>query len=167
MIKILILLPGLLVLLSPAYAEVAINLVKPENGFTFRIPDEPETLDWNRAHTAIEPNILMNIMEGLVTFGANYSVEPALAESWTISADEKVYTFKLRHHVQWSDGFFLKAQDFVESWKRLLSPITAAAYAYLLHDIVGAEDYSKGKIKDFDKVGSKALDERTFQVTIA
>ena len=54
--------------------------------------------------------------------------------------DQKVYTFTLRKNVKWSDGTPLKAQDFVEGWKRLLTPATGAPYAYLLYDVVGAED---------------------------
>ena len=134
--------------------------------FTFRLPADPETLDWNRAHTAIETYILTNIMDGLVTHDANLKVVPALAQSWTKSADGKVYTFKLRPGVAWSDGVPLKAQDFVYSWKRLLSPITAASYAYLLFDVEGAEDFYKGKNKDFAAVGIKALDNSTFQVKL-
>ena len=134
--------------------------------FTFRIRDEPETLDWNRAHTAVEAYILMNLMEGLVTYEGSSTVAPALAQSWDISPDGKVYTFKIRPGVKWSDGVPLKAQDFVYSWRRLLSPLTAASYAYLLFDIEGAEKFNQGKLLDFDQVGIKALDDLTFQVKL-
>lgn len=135
--------------------------------FTFRLLGEPETLDWNRAHTPIETYILMNIMEGLVTFDAHLKVMPALAERWEISADRKTYTFVLRSGVVWTDGVPLKAQDFVYSWKRLLSPFTAASYASFLFDIEGAEDFNKGKNPDFSSVGIKAIGDRTFQVKLA
>jgi peptide/nickel transport system substrate-binding protein len=39
--------------------------------------------------------------------------EPALAESWTISEDEKTITYRLRPNLQWSDGNDLTAKDFV------------------------------------------------------
>ncbi len=140
--------------------------------FSFRIRDEPETLDWNRAHTMVESAILMNLMEGLVTLEsgvfskAGTKISPALAESWTLSQEGKVYTFKLRTGVKWSDGVLVKAQDFVYSWKRLLSPLTAASYAYLLFDIQGAEAFNRGMIQDFNQVGIKAIDSSTFQVTL-
>src|SRR4051794_28951587 len=38
----------------------------PSKTFTLRINGEPETLDWNKAHTPIETYILTNIMDGLV-----------------------------------------------------------------------------------------------------
>ncbi len=134
--------------------------------FTFRIPGEPETLDWNRAHTPIETYILLNLMEGLLAFDENLKPIPCLAESWKLSSDGRTYIFKLRKDVKWSDGVSLKAQDFVYSWKRLISPATAASYAYFLFDIEGAEWYYKGVLKDFNSVGIKALDEQTFQVKL-
>ncbi len=135
--------------------------------FTFRLLGEPETLDWNRAHTPIETYLLMNLMEGLVTYDSDMKIAPALATSWTLSPDGTTYTFKLRPGVKWSDGVTLKARDFVYSWKRLLSPTTAASYAYFLFDVKGAEDFNKGKITDFNQVGVKALDDQTFEVKLA
>jgi len=134
--------------------------------FRFRLRDEPETLDWHRAHTAVETDILMNIMEGLVTFNSDLKIVPALAESWSISQDGKTYLFKLRRGVQWSDGVVLRAQDFVYSWKRLLSPLTAAPYYNFLFDVEGAQAFSEGKLLDFSQVGVKALDDSTLQVKL-
>lgn len=46
--------------------------------------------------------------------------EPALAESWTISADEKTITYRLRPNLKWSDGEPLTAKDFVFTANQLL-----------------------------------------------
>lgn len=140
---------------------------RPLKTFTFRLLGDPETLDWNRAHTAVETYLLTNLMEGLVAHDSKMNVEPALAESWTKSPDGKTYTFKLRQGLKWSDGVPLKAEDFVYSWKRLLSPITSASYAYLLFDIDGAEEFYKGQIDDFSKVGVSAPDEHTLIVRLS
>ncbi len=134
--------------------------------FNFRLTGDPETLDWNRAHTAMETFLLMNLMDGLVAFDSKLKVVPALAKTWTRSDDGKTYTFKLREDVKWEDGVRLTAKDFVHSWKRLLSPTTAASYAYLLFDIEGAENFNKGTLKDFGQVGIKAPDDFTFQVKL-
>jgi oligopeptide transport system substrate-binding protein len=150
-----------------AQASSSPSPVPSEKVLSVRLIGEPETLDWNRAHTPVETFILTNLMEGLVTFDSNMQVSQALAESWNISKDKKTYTFKLRPGVKWSDGVPLKAKDFVYSWKRLLSPATAAAYAYFLFDIVGAESFNKGTIKDFSKVGVKALNDSTLQVKLS
>lgn len=44
------------------------------------------------------------LYEPLVSYQENGKLEPALAESWTISDDGKTYTFKLRQGVKFSDG---------------------------------------------------------------
>ena len=162
----------LMILISFLLAPSVRAETKPEKNaagkktFSFRLMGEPETLDWNRGYTTMETYILMNLMDGLVNIDQNLKVTPSLAERWTVSADQKTYTFYLRKDVKWSDGVTLKASDFVTSWKRLLSPRTGAHYGYMLYDIEGAEDFAKGKQTDFKTVGVKALDATTLQVKL-
>ena len=80
--------------------------------------------------------------------------------------DGKVYTFKIRPNAKWSDGRPLTASDFVESWKRTLSPETAASYNYQLFYVKNAQPFAEGKITDFSQVGVKALDDHTLEVTL-
>lgn len=134
--------------------------------FKFRLLAEPATFDWHQASTAVETPLMMNLMEGLTEVDKNLKPVPCLAEKIEISKDQKVYTFTLRKNVKWSDGVVLKAQDFVEGWKRLLDPATAAPYAYLLYDLVGAEDFAKKKDTDFSKVGVTAKGDSTLVVTL-
>lgn len=144
----------------------ALGATEPRK-FSLRLPGEPETLDWNLAHTMVETYLLMNLMDGLVTLNDRLEPKPDLAQSWSVSADGKTYTFKLKPGVIWSDGVPLRAKDFVYSWRRLLSPLTAASYAYFLFDVEGAEDFNRGKIKDFAQVGVQALDDQTLQVRLS
>ena len=58
---------------------------------------------------------------------------PGAAESWTVSDDGTVYTFKLRQGAIWSDGSPVTADDFVYSFRRLEDPATAAEYASMLY----------------------------------
>jgi len=53
-------------------------------------------------------------------------VEPALAESWSLSPDGKTLTFKMRPGEKFSDGSSLTAQDAAWSIRRVLLPATAA-----------------------------------------
>lgn len=134
--------------------------------FKFRLLAEPTTFDWHIASTAVETPIMMNIMEGLTEVDSALKPKGCLAEKVIMSKDQKTYTFQLRKGVKWSDGVPLKAQDFVEGWKRLLTPSTAAPYAYLLYDVVGAEDFNKKPGQDFSKVGVVAKDDSTLVVTL-
>ena len=45
---------------------------------------------------------------------------PDLAESWTVEADQKTWTFKLRKGLRWSDGLPLTADDVVFTWNDLI-----------------------------------------------
>lgn len=134
--------------------------------FKFRLMAEPTSFDWHQTSTSVETPLMMNLMEGLMEVDTNLKPKACLAEKLSLSKDQKVYTFTLRKNVKWSDGTPLKAQDFVEGWKRLLTPATGAPYAYLLYDVVGAEEFNKKQSTDFSKVGVVAKDDFTFVVTL-
>ncbi len=105
-------------------------------------------------------------MGGLTQFDNNLNPVPAIAKRWVISNNGKRYAFYLRDDVYWTDGVSVTAYDFEYSWKRLLSPDTAAEYAYFLYDINNAQEYNSGKIKDFSLVGIKAIDKHTLIVDL-
>lgn len=131
-----------------------------------RIHSEPPTLDWNLATDNVSILLLQNIMEGLAEYDSKLQPKPALAKSWKVSADGKTYTYTLQDNITWSDGVPLTAQHFWDSWERLLNPKTASEYAYFLYDVVGAKEYSEGKLKDPTKLGFKAINAKTFVVTL-
>ncbi len=73
---------------------------------------EPPHLDPTAgAAAAIDEVLYANVFEGLTRIGAGGEVEPALAQSWTISDDGKVYTFKLHDGVKFHDGTPFSAAD--------------------------------------------------------
>src|SRR6476469_6093479 len=94
---------------------------------------DPETLDPHKTSTSAEANILRDLFEGLVMQDANANLIPGVAESWTISPDGTVYTFKLRADAVWSNGDPVTADDFVYSFRRMQDPATAAEYASMLY----------------------------------
>lgn len=91
---------------------------------------------------------------------------PALAEKWDISADNLRYTFHLRANAKWSNGDPVTAQDFVASYKRILTASLGAHYASLLYIIERAEPFHKGKLTDFAQVGVSALNAHTLQIKL-
>lgn len=129
---------------------------------------EPQDLDGQTITGVPEHKIMMALSEGLVAEDpVDLHPVPGMAESWEISEDGLVYTFRLRENLKWSNGSPLVAGDIVESFRRILSPNLAAEYAYLIYNFVnGAKDYYEGKITDFAQVGFKAPNDRTFVVTL-
>ncbi|QZY56582.1 peptide ABC transporter substrate-binding protein [Crassaminicella profunda] len=51
------------------------------------------------------------IYEGLIRLDENLNAQPALAESWNVSADGLEWTFKLRDDVVWHDGKVFTSED--------------------------------------------------------
>lgn len=126
---------------------------------------DPESLDPHKTSTVYEANILRDLFTGLMAQDAKAEVIPGAAESYTVSADGKVYTFKMRANGKWSDGTPVTAHDFVYSWQRLVNKDTAAEYAYMLAPVVNAEAITKGEKKP-EELGVKAVDDLTFEVTL-
>ena len=80
---------------------------------------EPPHLDPTAgAAAAIDEVVYANVFEGLTRIGRGGEVLPALAASWDISDDGKIYTFKLHSGVKFHDGTDLTAEDVVYSLDR-------------------------------------------------
>ncbi len=126
---------------------------------------EPQTLDQAQTSINIEAFILKDLYEGLTIYDAAGKIVPGAAESWTLSDDGTVYTFKIRADAKWSDGSPVTAEDFVFSFKRVEDPKTAAKYANILYPIKNAEKLNKGEGK-LDDLGIKAVDEKTLEITL-
>lgn len=122
------------------------------------LESEPPSLDWSISTDTTSSLVTMNIMEGLVTYNLadrELSPAPALATEWKASENARVWTFKIRKGVKWTDGKEFTGQDVIDGWERILNPATASEYAYFLFGVKNARDYNSGKLKDFSKVGIK------------
>ncbi|MEI6287347.1 MAG: peptide ABC transporter substrate-binding protein [Bacillota bacterium] len=129
------------------------------------VSTEPGTLDPRKSEGSPEGLILFQLFEGLVTENSKGDIVPAAAEKWEVSADGTTYTFHLRPGLKWGSGMPLTAQDFEWTWKSTLDPATGSNFTEMLYFLKGAEDYNKGK-GTADKVGVKAVDDRTLVVTL-
>ncbi len=87
------------------------------------IAEDTASLDPARAYETLPTIVHRSTYETLVTFpaGGVDSIEPALAESWTISDDGLVYTFTLNPAAVFSNGDPVKASDVVFSFNRMVN----------------------------------------------
>jgi oligopeptide transport system substrate-binding protein len=127
---------------------------------------EPQDLDFQIVTGVPEHHLALTFFEGLVSEDPQLNVVPGVAERWEISPDGLLYNFHLRADAHWSNGDPVTADDFIQSYRRMISPALGAAYANMLWYVVGAEDYTKGKLTDFAQTGFKAPDARTVQLTL-
>ena len=128
---------------------------------------EPADLDPQVSTVYTDYNILIALFEGLTVIDeATSQAIPGAAERWGVSADGLTYTFHLRENGRWSNGDPVTAQDFVTSYHRILSPALGSEYAYMLFPVKNAEAFNTAKITDFSQVGFRAVDARTFEITL-
>lgn len=125
---------------------------------------EPETLDPSLAADLPDAEIIGDLMVGLFMPDPAARPYPAMATSWTTSADGLTWTFRLRE-TRWSDGTPLTADDFVFSWQRLVTPATASTYAYYLYPVKNAEPINAGKMAP-ETLGIRAPNDHTLEVRL-
>ena len=80
-----------------------------------------DTLDANTTSTVLVRTMHEHTHGQLYVYDAKYALIPDLAESHTISADRKAWTFKLRGSVVFHDLSTLDAGDVVTSWNRFVA----------------------------------------------
>lgn len=97
---------------------------------------EPPHLDpTSAAAQAIDSVVYTNVFEGLTRFMGDGSIVPGLAESWEISDDGTVYTFKLQDGVTFHDGTTMDGEDVKFSLDRARSEDSANAQKALFAGI--------------------------------
>lgn len=127
------------------------------------IGNDPQSLDATLADESIATTVALETQEGLVRY-LNGKVEPAGAESWTVSEDGLVWTFNIRDY-NWSDGKPVTAQDFEYAIKRVFDPELVSHMASIFYVIEGGEAYNTGAATA-DDVMVKSLDEKTLEITL-
>lgn len=127
---------------------------------------EPPGLDWEVETDSTSFDVVSNLMTGLTQYTPTLQCAPGCAKNWDVLDGGKRYVFHLRPDVYWTDGKKLVAGDFEYAWRRLLDPNTGASYAYFLYPIANAFEFNTSKVRDFNQVGIKALDDLTFEVKL-
>jgi oligopeptide transport system substrate-binding protein len=126
---------------------------------------EPQTLDPHRAEGVPSSNIMRDLFEGLTSEAPDGSVIPGAAESWAVSEDGKVYTFRLRPDARWSNGDPVTAADFAYGLRRSVDPATLSLYSSILHPIENAEAIIGGE-RAAAELGVEALDDSTLEIRL-
>ena len=135
--------------------------------FHFGNGSEPQGIDPHIVTGVPEHHILISLCEGLTipnAFGDGNL--PGAAQSWIVSDDGKEYIFNLRNNGTWSNGDSVTAEDFVWSWKRILTASLGSQYPDMLYYLEGAYEYHNGLTDNFDDVGVKAVDKFTLKINL-
>lgn len=121
--------------------------------FTFANNTEIKSVDPHVVTGQPEGRVIYAIYEGLYGYAPeDLAPVPGVAESHTLSPDQKTYAFRIRPTAKWSNGDPVTAHDFVWSWKRVLHPETAAEYGYQLDYLKNASKFHYSKLAVGDPV---------------
>jgi oligopeptide transport system substrate-binding protein len=147
---------GGLSVISSAKAAVAQEV-------TYNLGTEPATIDPGIINGVSEVNVAEQVFDGLTRIDNKNMPQPAIAKSWTVSKDQRTYTFTLRD-AYWTNGTPVTAYDFEYAWKRALSPELASADAFQLYYVYGGEAFNTS-IKVGSKYYAQAVDAKGNPVT--
>ncbi len=131
-----------LTLLGPASPAPA-----PAGTLRIGLESAPTTMDPALSTDLYSSQIYSDIMEGLVMLDPQGVPQPALAESWSTSADGKAWTFKLRQNVKFHDGTEFTADDVKYTIDRILNPETRSPQRGNIAQITSADVVDKNTIR--------------------
>ena len=124
---------------------------------------EPISMDPHVGNDSNTATALMLSLEGLLNV-KDGEVVPGMAESYEVSEDGTVYTFHLRD-AKWQDGKEVTAQDFADTYVRMLTRQDAMDLAYLIFPIKNAAAINEGTM-DASELGCKVIDDKTLEITL-
>ena len=90
---------------------------------------EPSNLIAMIAGDSASSAIANNIFNSLLKYDESLNYSPDIAESWSISNNQKTITFKIREGLFWADGEKLTSKDVMFTWKLVTDPNTRTPYA--------------------------------------
>jgi len=126
---------------------------------------------YDPARTSAGATTEISFLIGDTLVGLDYdlkTITPLLAESWTVSPDGKLYTFKLRQDVTFCSGKKMTAADVVYSFMRVADPAQRAPFLWRMGPVkeIRAPDPYTVEYELTAPYGELLLQLTNFQATI-
>lgn len=145
--------------------------------FKMALDNTPSTFIAREVNDVYSFELLSQVLEGLVSFNAeDLSLQPQIAEKWSISSDGTVFTFTIRDDVffhehpvfESKDDRKLTVEDVLFTFEKACKPNEegnpTAAYLFLLaNQVKGAKEYYEGKSKSISGIKIK---KNQFEITL-
>lgn len=182
---------------SPTNTEQEATPIPPPVVLDIGTTQTPGTFDPQLAAYGVTNKATIDILENIYAGLTRYNhvtnrIEPELADSWSLSADGRTWTFNLRTDIWWvraeSPGINLLtereatdvsaemvriqpivADDVVMAVERACDPQTNTPYAFTLFLIEGCQDRNITPVAEGENaavIGVRAVDDQTLQVTL-
>jgi peptide/nickel transport system substrate-binding protein len=123
-------------------------------------PGNLNTIIWP---TTSDTNITHMVYDCLVVPDEQLQMVGELAESWTVSDDDRTYTFKLREGVTWHDGEPFTADDVEFTFTMMAHPDYDMGSNSRVQSIVGAAEFREGEAASVE--GIEVIDDYTISFT--
>ncbi|TSJ46616.1 peptide ABC transporter substrate-binding protein [Fluviicola chungangensis] len=145
--------------------------------FKMALDNTPSTFIAREVNDVYSFELLSQVMEGLVSFNAeDLSLQPQIAEKWSISGDGTVFTFTIRDDVYFHNNPVfesledrkLTVDDVLFTFEKACKPNAdgnpTAAYMFLLsNQVKGAKEYYEGKAKS---ISGMKVKKNQFEITL-
>lgn len=135
-------------------------------GIIVTYKDDVATLDPAIGYDWQNWSMIKSIFDGLMDYDpGTTNLRTGLAESYSVSDDGMVFTFKLRSGVKFHNGRVMNAQDVKYSLDRVTNPTTQSPGAGFFGSIAGFDAISSGDATELE--GVKAIDDSTIEITLS
>ena len=139
---------------------------KSGGNITITYKDDVATLDPAIGYDWQNWSMIKSLYDGLMDYAPGTTdLRPGLAESYEISEDGKVFTFKLREGVKFHNGREMTAEDVKYSLDRVTNPKTQSPGAGFFASIAGFDAISNGETETLE--GVKVIDPLTVEITLS
>jgi peptide/nickel transport system substrate-binding protein/oligopeptide transport system substrate-binding protein len=130
--------------------------------------DDPRSLDPALSTDVTTGEMTTLLYDGLTRFAPDGSLQPALADRWSVDRGGVHYVFHLRPGVRFHDGRPLQAADVRAAFLRVLDPKSTGGRAWPLLPIAGAREYAAGTAdRGRELPGVSALGDTAVAITLA
>lgn len=134
------------------------------------LPSSISSLDASKEAGIINYVVALLCQEALVSVGADGSLQPGLAQSWT-RPDPVTYVYKIRTNAKFSDGTPLTVEDVIASLEYNAKPGSTSAFAYAYASVASikktAADEVTIKLKDPNSTFAWTVSPSTLLITSA
>jgi oligopeptide transport system substrate-binding protein len=121
---------------------------------------DPPTLDPAEATDLTSAAVIRQVFDALLELDDRLRPVPALATSWTVSPDQRVYTFRLQSGVRFHNGRELKAADVKYSFERAAK----GKRPWVFEKITGARDAIAGRATEI--TGIRVIDDLSVEIRL-
>jgi peptide/nickel transport system substrate-binding protein/oligopeptide transport system substrate-binding protein len=150
----------------PAAAEDTVDPNAKQGGaITITYKDDVATLDPAIGYDWQNWSMIKSLFDGLMDYEpGTTTLRPELAESYEISPDGKIFTFKLRPGVKFHNGREMTADDVKYSLDRVTNPKTQSPGAGFFHSIKGYDAMAGGSAQSLE--GVTVVDPHTVKIEL-